>query len=106
MKNSVMFIWGILIVTLCSLVFAIGLYEQKNEERLTVERAYKEAARKFLKEHDSFPDSNESITVMYEDLKKEDFIDEVKYKDKECVGNVTVSKKFIFYKYETSIKCE
>ena len=33
MKNSMIFMWGMLIVTMVVGVFAIGLYEQKNEDR-------------------------------------------------------------------------
>lgn len=107
MKNSIIFIWGIIVITLVSGVFAIGIYEQKNEERLNVERTFKTAAKEYLKEHeDKVPTSDREIIIKYEDLKKEEFIDKVAYYGKECTGSVTVRKNILFYKYIPNIICE
>lgn len=107
MKNSMIFIWGMLVIAMVVGVFAIGLYEQKNEDRLFVERSFKQAAKDYLSYfEDEKPTGAEIKIITYEELDKYDFIDEITYNDKKCTGSITVSKHFIFYKYESKIICE
>ena len=48
MKSYVYVIWTTLIMSLLLGVFAIGIYEQKNKDRLYVERTFIEAAKKYI----------------------------------------------------------
>lgn len=107
MKNSMIFMWGMLIVTMVVGVFAIGIYEQKNEDRLFVERSFKQAAKDYLSYNENEkPKGAEIKIITFETLDKYDFIEEIKYNNKSCTGRVEVTKHFIFYKYEPKIICE
>ena len=105
MKDSIFVIWAGIIMTLLVGVFAIGIYEQRNKERLDVERTFIDAAKRYIEVHEL--EIETSIKVAYDDLKKEDYVDEVKYQDRSCKADVIVEKKLLFFKtYKPSVICE
>lgn len=106
-RNSVLFIWGFIIMGLFVTVFAVGMYEEKNKEALEVKRSLTTAAKTYLNYHkDKLPQNDEVKTVTYEELKEEQYIDELKYKEKDCNGSVIVKKYWIFYTYKPKVVCE
>ena len=104
-KDYIFVIWASVIMFLLIGVFGVGLYEEKNKDRLTVERTFVDAAKYYIDNNNIKIET--SLVVPYEDLKKYDYVDEVKYKDKTCTSDVIVERKFSFFKtYKTKVICK
>lgn len=106
MRNSIIISWGILIIILCTTIFSIGIYEEKNKEELRVKRAFIESSKKYIKKEEKKPTREKDLMITYNELKRLGYIKEITYKDKTCNGTITVIKSVIFYKYNTNITCE
>lgn len=104
-KESVLTIWAMIIVILMAGVFAIGIYEQKNKEMLDVKRTFIDATKLYIKDHNIKVTDN--LIINYEDLKKEEYVEEVKYQNKNCVADIKINIKYmIFKKYTPNITCK
>ena len=104
-KDYILVVWSGIIMILLLGVFGIGLYEEKNKDRLEVEKTFIDAAKYYIESNNIKVET--TLLVPYEDLKKYEYIDEVKYKDKTCTSDVSVEKKFLFFKtYKTNVICK
>ena len=83
-KDYIFVIWSSIIMFLLVGVFGVGLYEEKYKDKLTVERTFIDAAKYYIDSNNIKIDT--SLKIPYEDLKKYEYVDEVKYNDKTCTS--------------------
>ena len=102
MNKIVMFIWGSVIVLLCTLLFLIG-YKERDVDYINYQNALKEATKAYIKKNNL---SNKNQIVFVEELVKENYIIETEDNKKYCVESIVYSEGLIKDEFIINKNCE
>lgn len=102
MNKIVMFIWGSVIVLLCTLLFLIG-YKERDVDYINYQNALKEATKAYIKKNNL---SNKNQIVFVEELVKDNYIVETEDNKKYCVESIVYSEGLIKDEFIINKNCE
>ncbi len=102
MNKKVIALWGFIIVALVIIIFIIGITKEEELKYISLKNDIREATNEYI-ENNNIKDYPFTITT--EELEEKDYLDELKLENKLCVADVTVTKKFIFKKYNIKLTC-
>ncbi len=99
-------IWGIVLVLLVTGLTAIGfLYKNKSKDYKEMENKLVNFAEKYVEAKFLYPEENQSLRITLDDLKSNDYLEELKKDDDVCDGYVVVSHDGFVYHYKGFVKC-
>lgn len=102
MNKVVMFIWGSIIVLLCTLIFLIG-YKEKDHELIDYQQSLKNATVLYIKNNNL---SNRKQIVFVEDLVKDNYIENDEKVDKYCVNSIVYTKGILMDDFVMNYNCK
>ena len=101
MTNKTIVIWGLIVISIVSVITYFGININNNKNYINMENTLKEAVIKYI----DYEKKELPITITSDELKELDYLNELKYDDKICSAKVYV-KKIIFWKnYEMNFTC-
>lgn len=102
MSNKTIIIWILLISVLVFIIGYIGITKKDELEYINLKNKVKEITKDYIHDNniDKFP-----FTITTEELEEKDYLDELKLNNKVCAGDIKVTKKFVFYKYDIKFTC-
>lgn len=104
MNKVVMFIWGLVIVGLCTVIFMIG-YKEQDREFINFTKELKLAASTYVKDNRITAKTGDSVIIYIDDLIKGQYIDEDDKIKEYCIEGVIYSKQLFSNKYDIKINC-
>ena len=107
MNKLVMFVWGLTIFALCTIILMIGYKQQeKDKDYLNLQSNLKQAARLYIKDHNINLGISESTKIYIEDLINEEYITKGDDIDKYCVESIVYSNGLLKDSFELNTNCE
>lgn len=104
--KKISIIWGTILVLIVIGLTAIGfLYKNKSGDYKKMEDRLVEVAKKYVDQKFLYPDLNKSVKVTYQEMKRENFISDLKKEEEECDGYVIVSNDGV-HKYKGYVTCD
>ena len=105
MNKLTMFIWGLTILMLCTLILIIG-YRKQDKVFLDLSASLELGASRYVEKNNIKLKFNESSKIYIEDLIKDNYIEEDENIEKYCIDSVLVYKGLFGYKYALNENCE
>lgn len=102
MNKLVMFIWGAVIVLLCTLLFLIG-YKEKDLDYIRYENLLKTATKAYVNNKGLNKDSQ---IVFVEELVEANYITETEENKKYCIESIVYSEGLIKDNYVINKNCK
>ncbi len=102
MNKKVIVLWGVIVFILVIAIYIIGITKKEEIKYITLKNEVKTSVKEYIKDNNikKYP-----LTITTEELEEKDYIGELKLENKICAADVTVTKKFIFYKYNIKFTC-
>lgn len=105
MNSKIMFLWGLIIVMICSALLILGNIG-KDYKLYKLEREIKISSKKYLEQNDRIPKPYESEVVFVDELLENEIIKNESDINKYCIKKVKITNKLIINKYEIIKECE
>ena len=104
--RRISYVWGFLLFLLVGGLTAIGfVYKNKLKKYEDLENKLEESAKQYVDQKFLYPEANQNIKITLEELKREEFIDNLNVDDEECDGYEIVSHDGSTFQYKAYIKC-
>lgn len=105
MNSKVMFLWGMLILIICSTLLIIG-NSKKDKVLLKLERNIKSSSKKYISDNNIKIKYNSSYVVTINDLINDDYIEDSEEIKKYCIKTIVVSKNIFLYEFVINKECD
>lgn len=105
MNKVVMFIWGLVIVGLCTVILMIG-YKEQDRDYLKLTKEIKTAAKEYVKDNRANVKTGDSIIIYINDLISGQYVEENDKIKKYCIEGVVYSNHIFIDDYEVKINCD
>ena len=104
MNKIVMFIWGLVIVGMCTVIFMIG-YKDQDRDFNKLSKELKIAGQEYVKDNRLSVKMGDSVIIYIDDLIKGQYIIENEKIEEYCIEGVVYSNKVLKDQYDIKINC-
>jgi len=104
-NNKIVVLWGVIIFSLITLIYVLGVNETKKEDYTEFKELVRLGVDSYMDDNKKWPKSGEIFSISLKDLNKYDYISSLKYNNYNCDGEVFVEKYNNKYNYEYKLKC-
>lgn len=99
--------WGMILFGLLLVITIFGfMFKKKSKPYYELGNELVSVVRDYVVETNLLPHNNETIKITFDDLNKNNYMDELKVNDDSCEGYVLVTNKKGEYIYKPYLKCE
>ena len=105
MNKVVMFIWGLVIVGMCTVILMIG-YKEQDRDYNKLSKELKIAGKEYIKDNRVSVKIGDSTVIYIDDLIKGQYIGENEKIEEYCIEGVIYSNKVLIDGYDLKINCE
>jgi len=105
MNKVVMFIWGLIIFGMCSVILMIG-YKEQDRDYIKLTKELKQAGQLYIKDNRISASIGDSVVINIDDLIKGQYIEEDKKIEDYCIEGVIFSNRILFDNYDIKINCK
>ncbi len=105
MNKVVMVVWGLVIVSMCTLIFAIG-YKEQDRVYINLTKEIKQAGKLYVKDNRIKTKIGESKIIYIDDLIKGQYIEKNEKIDEYCIDGVIYSNEILKDSYTIRIDCK
>ena len=100
------YVWGSILILLVGGLTAIGfVYKNKIKKYEELENKLEEKIKTYVDEKFIYPEEGKNLKITYEELKDNNYIDNLNINDEECDGYGIVLNDKSTFKYQVYIKC-
>lgn len=105
MNKYRMFIWGLIIFSLWTIILLIG-YKKQDRTYIKLANTIEKASKLYVKENNIDLKLNESVKIYIIDLYESNYLKKDNNIDKYCIDSVVVTKDIINYDYKINKECK
>lgn len=105
MNKVVMFIWGLVIVGLCTVIFMIG-YKEQDRDYISLSKELKTAGKSYVKDNRISTKIGDSVIIYVDDLIKGQYINENDKINDYCIEGVVYLNRIFIDEYDIKINCD
>jgi hypothetical protein len=103
--NRIAIIWGLLLIGIFAMLTIFGLkWKAKTSGYFDLENKLVNVTKAYFEQGHSYPTGNSTVTITYDELKKNNQIEDLNYIGDSCTGYVTVKNNGVI-QYNAYIKC-
>ena len=104
MNKVVMFVWGLVIVGMCTVILMIG-YKEQDRDFLKISKELKASAKAYV--HDNRIDIKigDSTIIYVDDLIKGQYVEENEKIKEYCIEGIVYSNRIFIDEYKVNINC-
>ncbi len=99
-----MFVWGMVIVLMCTLIFMIG-YKQQDRDYINLSKELKQAGKTYVHDNRISPKLGSSVIIYIDDLINGQYIKEDEKLKEYCVEGVVYSNELFIDSYSIRKNC-
>ena len=105
MNKIVMVVWGLVIVSMCALIFLIG-YKQQDREYIKLSDELKTAGKSFIKDNNIKIKTGDSYIIYINELINGQYIEKNDKIEEYCIEGVVYSNEVFHDTYSIRINCK
>jgi hypothetical protein len=105
MNSKIMFLWGLIIVLICSTLIILGNM-QKDKTLIRLERNIKVATKEYIVNEKLEPKFNESTVVYIDELINKKYLKDDENIKEYCIKEVLFTKGILINEYEILKECD
>lgn len=105
MNKVVMVVWGLVITSMCTLIFAIG-YKEQDRVYINLTKEIKQAGKLYVKDNRISMKIGDSKIISIDDLVKGQYIEKNEKIDEYCIEGVIYTNEILKDTYTIRINCE
>lgn len=105
MSSKIMFLWGFVVLLICSFLLIMGNIG-KDYNLFLLEKEIKHSSRDYLKDKNRYPSVNNTEVVFIDELVDNEYIKENEDYNKYCIKSIEVNNKIFIDKVEVIKECK
>ena len=106
MSNKVMVSWAFIIFGLVISIYLLGITELKQKNNNEIINTIKTKVNNYLDDNDSWPLEDKPVTIEFNKLVENNYLDSLVFDNKKCDGKVRVIRGKKKFNYDFKINCE